>query len=363
MEVPFLDVGGDYRELEAELDETHRRVMRGGWFVLGEELAAFEREFATAAGAADACGVGNGLDALTLALAALDVGPGDEVIVPSMTFVATWMSVTAVGATPVPVDVDPASELLTVDAADAAVSDRTAAIVPVHLHGLPVDAPGFEELAGRRGLRLVFDAAQAHGATVAGRPVGSYGDASAWSFYPAKNLGAFGDGGAITFDDPELGERVRAARNYGALQRDDHASPGTNSRLDELQAAFLRIKLRRLEDWNERRARIADRYATELADLPAALPVGEDDRSPVWHHFVVRCDRRDELRDHLHRSSIGTGVHYLLPPHRQPIYAHLGVELPHADAIASSTLSIPMGPHLDDVQQERVIAAIRSFAW
>ncbi|MEO1064396.1 MAG: DegT/DnrJ/EryC1/StrS family aminotransferase [Actinomycetota bacterium] len=364
MRVPFLDVGATYTELADELDAAHRRVMERGWFVLGDELGAFEREFAAAVGASGACGVASGLDALTLSLRALGVGPGDEVIVPAMTFVATWLSVSATGATPVPAEPDPRSGGLDPEAAERAITDRTAAIVAVHLFGLPVDVEAVEDVSRRHGLRLVFDAAQAHGARYRERPIGAFGDASAWSFYPAKNLGAFGDGGAVTFGDPAVGDRVCSLRNYGSSSKYVHDEQGTNSRLDELQAALLRVKLRHLDAWNLRRRAVADRYAVELADLPLDLPPEPSGRRSAWHLYVVGVDRRDELADHLAEADVGTSVHYPVPPHRQAAYAELNDrELPVADRLAARSLSLPIGPHLTAAQVDHVVAAVRDFAW
>ena len=236
--------------------------------------------------------------------------------------------------------------------------------MPVHLFGLPVDVEAFEALAAEHDLRLVFDAAQAHGARVGDRPVGAHGDASAWSFYPAKNLGAFGDGGAVTFSDPAVGDRLRSLRNYGSSAKYVHDERGANSRLDELQAAFLRVKLPHLDRWNTRRAAIASRYGDALAELPVDLPVEPPGRTSAWHLFVIGTDRRDELAEHLDASGVGTVVHYPIPPHRQQAYAASCVaELPIADRLAARSLSLPIGPHLTDAQVDQVIASIRSFPW
>lgn len=361
--VPFLDVGATYRELRAELDAAYQRVMASGWFLLGAELEAFEHEFATAMGARFAVGVGSGLDALALTLRALGVGPGDEVIVPAHTFVATWLAVSTVGARPVPVDPDETTGVVTADAVCAAIGPRTAAVVPVHLTGLPVDLGPLCALADRHGLAVVADAAQAHGATCHDRPVGAFGRAAAWSFYPGKNLGAFADGGAVTTDDPALAERVRRLRNYGSVVKYEHLEAGVNSRLDELQAAFLRVKLAHLPAWNQRRRAVADRYRAGLAGLPVALPVEPDGRRSAWHLYVVRTDRRDALAAHLAAAGIGTGIHYPTPPHRQPAYADAGPwpDLPVADRLAATVLSLPIGPHLAADAVDRVIDGVRSF--
>lgn len=361
--VPFLDVGAGYRELRSALDEAVAAVLERGWYVLGPQVEAFESEFAAHVGAAHAVGTGNGLDALTLALRAVGVGPGDEVIVPSHTFVATWLAVSAVGAVPVPVDPDPATALLQPDAAEAAVGARTRAILPVHLYGRPVAIDALVDVARRHGLALVEDAAQAHGARAGARRLGAHGDAVCWSFYPGKNLGAFGDGGAVTTDDPEVAARVRRLANYGSDQKYHHEVLGVNSRLDEVQAAMLRVKLRHLDAWNERRRQVAGRYRAGLADLDGlVLPPEDPGHEAVWHLYVVRTDERERLRDHLAAEGIGTLVHYPVPCHRQPAYASTPVgaaHLPVADDLARTVLSLPMGPHLTADQADRVIAAVR----
>lgn len=361
--VPFLDVGASYRELRSDLDEAIAGVLDRGWFVLGPEVAAFESAFAAHVQAAHAVGTGNGLDALTLALRAVGVGPGDEVIVPSHTFVATWLAVSAIGAVPVPVDPDPDTALLAPDAAEAAVGPRTRAIVPVHLYGRPADVPAFVAVARRHGLAVVEDAAQAHGARVGTRRIGAHGDAACWSFYPGKNLGAFGDGGAVTTDDPGVAARVRRLANYGSEEKYHHDVLGVNSRLDELQAAVLRVKLAHLDAWNDRRRAVAEAYHTALADLEGlTLPPTDPTRGTVWHLFVVRTDERDRLRADLHAAGVDAMVHYPVPCHRQPAYAATSAaqaHLPVADDLARTVLSLPMGPHLRPDQVGQVVEAVR----
>ena len=364
VEVPFLDVGATYSELGPALDEAYRRVMERGRFVLDEEVTSFESEFATAIGATGARGVASGLDALSLALRALGVQPGDEVIVPSFTFIATWLSVSAIGAVPIPAEPDERTAGLTVDSARRAVTSRTRAIVPVHLYGLPVDVAGFGDLAAESETMLVFDAAQAHGAHWQGSPIGAFGDACAWSFYPSKNLGAFGDGGAVSFTDNSIAERLESLRNYGSTEKYVHSQRGTNSRLDELQAAFLRTKLPRLAEWNARRSSIAAEYLERLDALPISLPPVPEGRSSSWHLFVVRTERRNELQQHLHESGVQTVVHYPIPPHRQQAYSDLRAgALPIADRLAGEVLSLPIGPHMTDGQVDHVVSAVSSFAW
>ena len=361
--VPFLDVAAANREIQAELEEAHRRVVASGWFILGPEVEAFEAEWAAYVGATGCVGVGNGLDALSLALRAMGVGVGDEVIVPGMTFVATWLAVSAVGARPVPVDVDPATYTLDPARLEAAITERTKVVVPVHLYGQAASMDQIMAIARRHGLRVLEDAAQAHGATYGGRRVGSIGDAAAWSFYPAKNLGALGDSGAVTSNDPGLLERIRLLRNYGSRQRYHHEVAGVNSRLDEIQAAVLRVKLTRLEEWNRRRASVVAVYQDGLRGMSLVLPQMAPDRDHVWHVFAVRHPNRDRLRQALAAAGVETLIHYPTPPHLQPLYAGLGIasgEVPVSEAIGREELSLPIGPHLAPEQVARVISVVRS---
>ena len=362
--VPFLDLAGLHAELRPELAATALRVLGSERVLLGPELDSFEHRWAAATGAGHAVGVGSGLDALVLGLRALGIGPGDEVMVPSHTFVATWLAVVQVGGTPVPVDVSPATGLWDVDAVAAAVGPATRALVPVHLYGHPVDLGPLMDLASDHDLRVLDDAAQAHGARLGGRPLGALAHATAWSFYPGKNLGALGDGGALTTDDPAVADRVRSLRNYGSTTKYVHDEIGYNSRLDELQAAFLSVKLTRLEEFNARRVAVAQRYDEALAGLGLDLPGTAPGTDPVWHLYVVRSPHRDALRDHLAAHGIETGIHYPVPPHRQPAFAGTAladVRLPVAERLAREVLSLPMGPHLTEEHQERVVAAVASF--
>ena len=362
--VPFLDVRAATAELRAELDEAIARVLDSGWFLLGGELAAFEAAWAAYAGSEHCVAVGSGLDALRLGLEAHGIGPGDEVLVPGQTFIATWLAVSATGAQPVPVDVHPGHHSMDPAAAAAAVGERTAAILPVDLYGHPADHVALGALAERHGLLLFDDAAQAHGARLHGRPVATHSTLAAWSFYPGKNLGALGDGGALTTDDPEIAARVRRLRNYGSERRYEHIEPGINSRLDELQAAVLRVKLDALDDWNARRRAVAQRYRDALAPTelrPLEVLAGAE---PSWHLFPVCCDRRDALRAHLEAAGVQTLIHYPLPPHRQPAYAGTSLaeaHLPVSDRIAATVLSLPIGPHLSGDDVARVLAAVASF--
>lgn len=349
MTIPFLDLSSAYRELRADLDAAYHRVMDSSWFILGREVEEFEKEFAEFCGVDFCVGVGNGLDALHLILRALDIGPGDEVIVPSNTFIATWLAVTHAGATPVPVEPDEATYNIDPSLIRAAITPRTKAIIPVHLYGQPADMAAIAEIAEEFNLKVIEDAAQAHGATYRGRRAGSMGCAGAFSFYPGKNLGALGDGGCVVTSDPALAERVRMLSNYGSLRKYHHDTVGFNSRLDELQAAFLRVKLGRCEDWNARRRAVAARYIDRLAGADLVLPHVLSDADPVWHLLVVRVKRRDEVIKMLGERGIATQVHYPVPSSRSGAYASAGFaigSLPVAERLGAEVLSLPMGPHL-----------------
>lgn len=360
--VPFLDLRAAYLELKEEIDAAVARVTDSGWYLLGEELAAFEREFAAYTRTRHCVGVGNGLDALRLCLQARGIGPGDEVIVPSNTYIATWLAVSQVGATLVAAEPDETTYNIDPGRIEAAITPRTRAIIPVHLYGQPADMAPVMDIARRRGLFVLEDAAQAQGASYRGRPVGGLGDAAAWSFYPGKNLGAFGDAGAITTNDAELAERLRLLRNYGSSVKYVHEIQGGNSRLDELQAAVLRVKLRHLDDWNGRRRQIAQRYLNELRGVGLTLPCVPEGLDPVWHLFVVRSPDRDALQARLADSGVQTLIHYPTPPHLQEAYRELGWargRLPVAEDIHAEALSLPIGPHLGANQVRAVIDAVR----
>jgi dTDP-4-amino-4,6-dideoxygalactose transaminase len=364
MKVAFLDVGAGYRELRDGIDRAVARVLDSGWYLLGRELESFERAFADVAGVKHCVGVASGLDALQLGLRAMGVEPGTEVIVPSNTYVATWLAPTHLGATPVPVEPVEPTYNIDPDRVEAAITPRTRAIVPVHLYGQPADVDPIVEIAGRHGLRVLEDAAQAHGARYRGRPVGGLGDAAAWSFYPGKNLGAFGDAGAVTTNDDRIADRVRLLRNYGSRVKYRNETVGFNSRMDELQAAVLEVKLRHLAAWNARRATVASRYLGSLEGSGVLLPEVPDWAEPAWHLFVVRSSRRDALQAHLAEAGIETLIHYPIPPHRQDAYAFLGLgagSLPISEAIHREVLSLPMGPHLDEPGATRVVEAVIEF--
>ena len=366
MKVPFLDLKAAHAELREELDAAYRRVLDGNWFVLGGECEAFEREYAELCGARHCVSVGNGLDAIHITLRGLGIGTGDEVIVPTHTFVATWLGVTLAGAQVVPVEVDPKTYNLDPERVTRAITSRTKAIFPVHLYGQPADVDAISEIAGAQGIKVVEDAAQSQGARLRGRPAGSLGDAAAHSFYPGKNLGALGDAGAITTNDDELARKLRLLRNYGSEVKYQHLTMGMNSRLDELQAAFLRVKIRRLERWNAQRRAVAKRYLTELSDIPSlTLPAVLPGAEPVWHLFPVLSADRERLRARLAELGIETLIHYPVPPHLAPAYASLGLasgSFPVAERIARDVLSLPMGPHLTESQVSDVVLAVHRAA-
>ncbi len=357
--IAFLDVLAAYAELRPQIDAAVARVLQSGCYIGGEEVERFESDWATFCEARQAIGVGNGLDALRLALLALDIGPGDEVIVPSNTFIATWLAVAQVGAVAVPVEPDPSSFNLDATRIEAAITHRTRAIMPVHLYGQPADLDPILAIARRHGLRVIEDAAQAHGARYRGRRIGAHGDAVAWSFYPGKNLGAMGDGGAITTDDAELADRLRKLRNYGSSARYVHEMAGVNSRLDPIQAAVLSVKLAHLDEWNARRSLIAARYREGLSDSGLILPQVPPWAEAVWHLFVVRHPDREAMRDRLADAGIGTLIHYPTPPHRQGAFASMAsLSLPISERLHRDVLSLPMGPHLGLQAVDRVIEAI-----
>lgn len=363
MTVPFLDLRAFYAEMAAEVEEATLRVARSGWYVLGPEVETFEHEFAGYCNAVEAIGVGNGLDALQISLQALDIGPGDEVIVPSHTFVATWLAVSRCGA--VPVGVEPVEHTYNLDPGriEAAITSRTKAVVPVHLYGQPAELGAILSIARKHGLKVIEDAAQAHGARIAGRRIGSHGDAVAWSFYPGKNLGAFGDAGAITTNDRDLASRIRSLRNYGSSQKYENDEIGFNSRLDSIQAAILSVKLRYLDRWNTHRSNVAAQYVAGLKDERLVLPQVPEWAEPVWHLFVVRHNERDKLRRKLSKAGVETLIHYPIPPHEQRAYANLRIDpeaYPLAHRLAQEVLSLPMGPHMNDDLVARVIEAIRA---
>lgn len=362
MSVPFLDLRAPYLELKDEMDAAIKRVLDSGWYILGLEVEAFEKEYANYCEAGNCIGVGNGLDALHLALLAMGVGSGDEVIVPSNTYIATWLAVSQCGATPVPVEPDEATYNIDPARIEAAITPRSKVILPVHLYGQPADLDPILEIALRYGLKVLEDGAQAHGARYKGKRLGGHGDAVAWSFYPGKNLGALGDGGAVTTNDPEIADRIRVLRNYGSRVKYVNEVRGFNSRLDPIQAAVLRVKLQHLDAWNERRQVIASFYQKNLNKTGLILPYVPEWAEPVWHLFVIRHARRDILQQQLTEAGIGTLIHYPIPPHKQGAYADQGFhldEFPLASRMADEVLSLPIGPQLSKEQYSVVLAELQ----
>jgi dTDP-4-amino-4,6-dideoxygalactose transaminase len=366
MNVPFLDFVGPYEELKAGLDEAYFRCMRSTSYILGRELEAFEQEYADYCEVGHCVGVASGLDALHLTLRAYGIGEGDEVIVPSNTYIATWLAVSQTGAKPVPVEPDPRSSTLDTDRIEAAITPRTKVIMPVHLYGQPADMDPVMEIARRRGLKVVEDNAQAQGARYKSRRTGGLGGAAATSFYPAKNLGACGDAGAVTTNDPILAEKLRMLRNYGSKKKYYNECRGYNSRLDEMQAAFLRVKLKKLDEWNGRRRAVAAAYLKGLDGVHGlTLPHAPEWAEPVWHLFAVRHPERDTLRQKLSEAGIGTHIHYPIPPHLSGAYADRKWQqgdFPIAEALADSVLSLPMGPHMSASEAALVIESVRKSA-
>jgi len=362
MDIPFLDLKSPYIEFKQEFDEAYQRVMDSGWYVLGKEVEHFESEFSTYCESNHCIGVANGLDALHLIIRAFGIGPGDEVIVPSNTYIATWLAVTHAGATPVPVEPDERTYNINPEKIKQAITLNTKAILVVHLYGQPADMDPINALAKTYNLKVIEDCAQAHGAKYKGRKVGGLGDAAGFSFYPGKNLGAIGDGGAVTTNDAEIADRIRVLRNYGSRIKYHNEVVGFNSRLDELQAAFLRVKLTKLDDWNGLRRTLACKYLQLLASIPdLTLPFVPQWAEPVWHLFVVRHPTRDALQKTLADAGIGTMIHYPIPPHLQAAYIDLGYKkgtLPIAEGIHACVLSLPMGPAMKKMDIERVVIAI-----
>jgi len=395
--IPQTDPRANYLAHKAEIDQAIEQVLLGGRYILGEPVAAFEREFAAYLGANHAVGVGSGTDALHVALRACGIGPGDRVFTVSHTAVATVAAVELAGATPVLVDIDPATFTMdpnrleeavrrderrmtndenAISAADgqpsfvlrpsSSVIRRRAAVIPVHLYGHPADMAAILEIARRYDLWVIEDCAQSHGAAIGGRKTGTFGDIAAFSFYPTKNLGALGDGGAVATSDAGLAEQARLLREYGWRERYVSAIPGLNSRLDTLQAAILRVKLRYLDAENARRRELAQRYTELLAGADVRLPAARPDVAHVYHQYVIRSARRDALQAHLRQQDIGTLIHYPVPVHLQPAYARrlsIGAGLPETEAAAGEILSLPIFPELSEEQVSRVAEAITSGAF
>jgi dTDP-4-amino-4,6-dideoxygalactose transaminase len=359
--VPFLDLKSPHQELREELTSAFHRVLDSGWYVLGDEVKNFEQEFAAYCGVEHCVGVGNGLEALHLILRAYDIGVGDEVIVPSNTYIATWLAVTYAGATPVPVEPDERTYNIDPAKIEASITKRTKAILPVHLYGQPADMDAIKAIAGEHGLKVVEDAAQAQGARYKGKRTGALGHAAGFSFYPGKNLGALGDAGAVTTDDPELAARVRMLANYGSRVKYHNEEKGFNSRLDELQAALLRVKLTKLDAWNATRAMLAAKYQNLLVNADFILPTVPTWAEPAWHLYVIRTKHRKEVAEKLKRDGIGTVIHYPVAPHLQPAYSELGKargSYPISERLHNEVLSLPIGSHLPVDALMRVVDSI-----
>lgn len=365
MNVPFLDLSTIHNAMRDELDAAYARVVDSGMYILGAEVEAFEQEFAAYCGAKFCVGVSNGLDALYLILRALGIGAGDEVIVPANTYIATWLAVSQVGAMPVPVEPDARTYNLDPHRIESAITPRTRAIMPVDLYGQPAHMQPVLEIARKYGIKVIEDAAQAHGASYQGKRAGTLGDVAGFSFYPGKNLGALGDAGAVVTDDAGLADKIRVLRNYGSRTKYYNEVEGYNARLDPLQAAFLRAKLKHLDTWNAQRQHIARVYLDACANIPdLVLPRIQAGAEPVWHLFVVRHSRRDELQKFLNARGIGTLIHYPVPPHLSGAYAKRGWgqgAFPITEALANTVLSLPMGPHLQTPAVKYVTASLQAF--
>ena len=362
--IPFLDLKTSYLIIKKELDEAILRVANSGWYIGGSEVELFENNFANYCNAKHAIGVANGLDALRLTLLAMDVGPGDEVIVPSNTYIATWLAVSQCGATPIPVEPDPFTFNIDISQIEKVITSKTKVILPVHLYGQPANLDELLTIAKKHSLFLLEDAAQAHGAVYKGKRVGSHGDAVAWSFYPGKNLGAMGDGGAITTNNTKLAERLSLLRNYGSSEKYVNEIKGFNSRLDPLQAAILNVKLKYLEDWNKKRQLIASQYIEGFQNYQITLPYVPKFNESAWHLFVVQHPQRDKLQKFLGTHNIGTLIHYPIPPHLQEAYSDLRIvkgSLPIAERLANESLSLPIDPFLNPDDINKIINKVIIF--
>jgi len=365
MEVQFLNLKKVYNELKTELDQLWQDVNKDSSYILGNRLATFEKEFSNYLGVKHVIGVANGLDALTLSIKALGIGVGDEIIVPAHTFIASWLAISEVGAVPVPVEVDYKTFLLDPTKIKQAITDKTRAIMPVHLYGNVCNMEKILEIAKQYNLKIIEDAAQAHGAVdpLSGKKAGAFGDCSGFSFYPGKNLGCFGDGGCVSTNDDEVAAKLRLLRNYGSEIRYEHEIIGGNSRLDELQAGVLSIKLKYLNEWNKRRQKIAKIYLQELQSLgDIVLPEYEDGN--VWHIFPIRTSKRDELKEYLTANSIGSIIHYPMPIYLQPAYSYMNL-LPGTfevtEKISDNILSLPIGPHLSEEEAMVCTKRVKEF--
>jgi dTDP-4-amino-4,6-dideoxygalactose transaminase len=364
LKVPFLDLSSSIAELRPDLEMAQGRVLDRGCVLLGPELESFETEWASWVDARHTIGVANGLDALRLALEAVGVKQGDEVIVPSNTYIATWLAVSQLGARPIPVEPEPSSFLIDPNRIESAITSRTKAILPVHLYGQAADMETICSIAKKLNIAVVEDAAQAHGATLKGKRIGAHGDVVCWSFYPTKNLGALSDAGAVTTNNDAIAERVRIARNYGQRERYVCEVKGWNSRLDELSAAVLRVKLSCLSAWNEHRSKLAQRYQNGLQGLGLELPFSMAERGHAWHLFVIRHPQRNKIQELLQSHGIGSIKHYPIPPHLQHAYKESGFhegDFPISEAMHNSCLSLPLHPHLSFDSQQYIIDCLNSI--
>jgi dTDP-4-amino-4,6-dideoxygalactose transaminase len=362
--IPLVDLQAQYAGIKEEIDSAVQRVLNHCGFIMGPEVKAFEEDFADYCGAEQAVGVASGTAALHLAAMACGAGPGDEIITTPFTFFASGEAISQSGARPVFVDIDPQTYNIDPEQIEDAITPRTRAIMPVHLYGQPADMGSILDIARKHDLRVIEDAAQAHGSEYRGRRAGSMGDLACFSFYPSKNLGAYGDGGMVTGSDPELISTVRKLRDHGRVSKYEHDQLGWGYRLDALQAAILGVKLRHLDDWNEARRAHASRYAELLADVEVVVPVELDHVKHIYHCYVIRTPRRDELVEHLKKQGTGVVIHYPLPVHLQPAYKDLGYrpgDFPVSEACAAEVVSIPMFPELTDEQQQRVVSQIKEF--
>ncbi len=361
IEVPFVDLQAQYRTIAKEIDAAIQGVLDRSDYILGEEVRLFEDDFAKFIGTAHAIGVGTGLDALELALRAYGIGPGDEVITAANTYIATVLAIIAAGARPVLVDMDPVTYNIDTATIEAAITPRTRGIMPVHLYGQPADMEAILAIARKHNIIVIEDAAQAHGAMYANRRTGTWGHAAAFSFYPGKNLGAYGDGGAVTTNDPAIAEKIRQLRNYGQRVKYEHVTAGTNSRLDTIQAAILRVKLRRLDVWNAARQQHAAAYNSLLAGGPYTLPSVAAHRTHIFHLYVIETDKRRQVQKFLSARGIATGIHYPIPIHMQEACKDLGYrhgDFPATEAAADRILSLPMYPELSEKQGEYVASTL-----
>jgi dTDP-4-amino-4,6-dideoxygalactose transaminase len=364
LKVPFLDLQAAYLELESEIKEATNRVLSSGWYILGPEVEAFEQEFANHCEAEHCVGVANGLDALILALRAMDVGAGDEVIVPSNTYIATWLAVSHCGAIPVPVEPDEKTYNIDYRLIESAITEKTKAIIPVHLYGQPADLDPILKIVKKYDLKVLEDAAQSHGAKYKGKRIGSHGDAVAWSFYPGKNLGALGDGGAVTSNNPEIINKIKILRNYGSEKKYYNQTIGYNSRLDPLQASILRVKLKYLDNWNRRRQQIASVYSKSIDAERITLPVENDFTESVWHLFVISSQQRKTMQENLKKNGIDTVIHYPVPPYRQKAYRNHGFQVKRfqlTDMLSDRILSLPIGPHLKEESVDYVVDIVNKY--